>query len=101
MQVLALQRDAQGEAYVLTVGPDSTVVLKHIATEGASGIDWIVSSGLEAGDRIIVGGIQSARPGAKVAATYEPTASTRSAAAGSRPAAGAQGKTRTIIEAQR
>jgi membrane fusion protein, multidrug efflux system len=66
----ALQRDNQG-AYVLTVGTDDTVVEKRVQTEGASGVDWIVSSGLAAGDRIIVAGIQSATPGAKVAAIEE------------------------------
>jgi membrane fusion protein (multidrug efflux system) len=66
----ALQRDNQG-AYVLTVGSDDTVVEKRVKTEGASGVDWIVSSGLVAGDRIIVAGIQSATPGAKVAAVEE------------------------------
>ena len=87
----ALQRDAQG-AYVLTVGTDDTVVEKRVKTEGASGVDWIVSSGLAAGDRIIVAGIQNAHPGAKVAAVEESTASTkaRSAATGVTPATGAQ-----------
>jgi membrane fusion protein, multidrug efflux system len=97
---VALQRDAQGDAYVLTVDPDSTVVEKRVTTEGASGLNWIVSSGLAAGDRIIVAGLQSAQPGAKVAATYEP-ASTRAAAASSAPAAGVQGAAHPAIEAQR
>jgi membrane fusion protein, multidrug efflux system len=76
----ALQRDNQG-AYVLTVGSDNTVVEKRVRTEGASGIDWIVSSGLAAGDRVIVAGIQSATPGAKVAAIEEPKADARPKAA--------------------
>ncbi len=76
----ALQRDSKG-AYVLTVGPDSKVVMKRVRTEGAAGTDWIVWSGLSAGDRIIVSGIQSAHPGAKVAATQLPAASPRSAQA--------------------
>jgi membrane fusion protein, multidrug efflux system len=95
---IALQRDARG-AYVLTVGPDSTVVVKRVATEGASGTDWIVSSGLAAGDRIIVAGIQSAHPGSKVAASYEPETSTRSA--GAAPAAGVEDRSHAAIEAQR
>jgi membrane fusion protein, multidrug efflux system len=69
----ALQRDNHG-AYVLTVGTDNTVAEKRVKTEGASGVDWIVSSGLAAGDRVIVAGIQSATPGAKVAAVEESTA---------------------------
>lgn len=88
---IALQRDAQG-SYVLTVGPDSTVVMKRVETEGASGTDWIVWSGLSAGDRIIVAGIQSAHPGAKVAAIERPAPRTKSAAAtDARPDAAAHG----------
>lgn len=100
----ALQRDAQG-AYVLGVGPDNTVVVKRVQTEGAAGTDWIVSSGLDDGDRIIVAGIQGAHPGAKVAATYAPgpSAAARSAAAsGADPTADMpQGGPRADAEAQR
>ena len=85
----ALQRDAQG-AYVLTVGTDDTVAQKRVLTEGTTGVDWIVSSGLAAGDRIIVAGIQSAHPGGKVAAVEESTANTKvkAAATGVAPATG-------------
>ena len=90
---VALQRDAQG-AYVLSVTPDSTVALKRVQTEGAEGTDWIVSTGLEDGDRIIVAGIQSAHPGAKVAATEDPAVAIRSAAVGgTEPRPGARGQT--------
>jgi len=77
----ALQRDAQGGAYLLTVGPDSTVAMARVETEGASGIDWIVSSGLVAGDRVVVAGLQGAHPGGKVAAVEQAPARTKSAAA--------------------
>jgi membrane fusion protein (multidrug efflux system) len=86
----ALQRDAQG-AYVLTVGSDNTVALKRVTTEGASGTDWIVSSGLEAGDRIIVTGVQNAHPGGKVAAVEQPPPRTKSAEATEAPNAGTGG----------
>jgi membrane fusion protein, multidrug efflux system len=76
----ALQRDAAG-AYVLTVGADDVVVEKRVKTVGASGVDWIVPDGLAAGDRIIIAGIQSAHPGAKVAATEQPAAGSKSRAA--------------------
>ena len=87
----ALQRDSQG-AYVLTVGTDDTVAQKRVTTEGTTGVDWIVSSGLAAGDRIIVAGIQSAHPGAKVAAVEQSTAGTRAkaVATGVTPATGMQ-----------
>jgi membrane fusion protein (multidrug efflux system) len=73
----ALQRDGQG-AYLLTVAADGTVLEKRVSVLGASGNDWIVSKGLEAGDRVIVSGIQSAHPGTKVTAIEE----TSSAGAG-------------------
>lgn len=85
----ALQRDAQG-AYVLTVDAGGTVAEKRVKTEGERGVDWIVSSGLSAGDRIIVAGIQSAHPGAKVAATEAHSADTgpSATATGVTPATG-------------
>lgn len=100
----ALQRDSQG-AYVLTVGPDDTVILKRVQTEGSAGTDWIVWNGLAAGDRIIVTGIQSAHPGARVAATYAVSASARSsaAAADEEPSASIKGQSarRTTADARR
>src|SRR5690606_27652923 len=58
----AVQRDAQG-AYVLAVGQDGKVVRKDIATDQAQGNDWVVRSGVAAGDRVIVSGLQRAQPG--------------------------------------
>ena len=99
---VALQRDAQGGAYVLTVGPDNTVAMQPVQTEGASGIDWIVSSGLAAGDRVIVAGLQSAHPGAKVAAVEQPPARTKSAAAtGAVPSSGMHGMSGVSADANR
>ncbi|EQD57280.1 efflux transporter, RND family, MFP subunit, partial [mine drainage metagenome] len=62
----AVQRNTSGDPYVLTVSPDDTVVEKDVQTEGTSGADWIVSKGLVDGERVIVSGIQEARPGRKV-----------------------------------
>src|SRR5690625_2575885 len=61
----AVQRDTTG-AYVLTVGKDDKVVRKSVTLDGMQGPDWVVTQGLSAGDRLIVGGIAQARPGAKV-----------------------------------
>jgi membrane fusion protein (multidrug efflux system) len=66
----ALQRDATGP-YVLVDGPDNKVVRKRVATQSLNGLDWIVTEGLADGDRIIVSGIQSARPGTSVSVTSE------------------------------
>jgi membrane fusion protein (multidrug efflux system) len=59
---IAVQRDAQG-AYVLVVGTDGKVARKPVVTERLEGSDWIVSSGVVPGERVIVSGLQRAQPG--------------------------------------
>jgi membrane fusion protein (multidrug efflux system) len=60
-----LQRDNTGP-YVLAVGPDNKVEMKRVVADTELKTDWIVTNGLSAGDRIIVSGVQNARPGAPV-----------------------------------
>ena len=61
-----VSHNQKGEPTTLVVGPDNTVELRIIKTDRAIGDQWLVSSGLKPGDRVIVEGIQSAKPGAKV-----------------------------------
>ena len=78
----ALQRDNTGP-YVLAVGAGDVVVQKRVATENLSGPEWIVTGGLADGDRVIVSGIQSARPGVRVTAVpYRAGGETAAAATG-------------------
>ncbi len=58
-----LQRDSTGP-YVLTVGGDGKVAQKRVVTDTVRDANWIVTKGLSDGDRIIVSGVQNARPGA-------------------------------------
>src|SRR5277367_3006649 len=62
-----VSHNQKGEPTALVVGPNNTVELRTITTDRAIGDQWLVSSGLKPGDRVIVEGIQSAKPGAKVA----------------------------------
>jgi membrane fusion protein (multidrug efflux system) len=62
---MTVQRDAQG-AFVLTVGKDNVVEAKRVNVVGTSGVNWVVNQGLVDGDRLIVAGLQLARPGGKV-----------------------------------
>lgn len=57
--------DMQGR-YVYIVDPADTVVRKNVTLGSRQGINWVVESGLEEGDRVIVNGIQKVRPGIKV-----------------------------------
>jgi membrane fusion protein (multidrug efflux system) len=76
----ALQRDAVG-AYVLVVGNDGKVVQKHVTTSGEHDADFIVTKGLVDGDRVIVSGVQHARPGAPAKAVpWQPATAAKAGA---------------------
>ncbi len=61
-----VSHDQKGQPNALVVGPDNKVELRTLKTDRAIGDQWLVTSGLKPGDRIIVEGIQAAKPGAKV-----------------------------------
>jgi len=63
---VAVTRTPKGEAQVLVVGDDDKVGLRIIQTARVIGNSWLVTKGLNEGDRVIVSGIQKAHPGAKV-----------------------------------
>jgi membrane fusion protein, multidrug efflux system len=63
---LAITHNQKGEPTALVVGPDNKVELRTLTTERAIGDKWLVTSGLKAGERVIVEGIQFAKPGAQV-----------------------------------
>lgn len=59
-------RNAKGEATALVVAAGDTVESRNLRIERAQGDMWLVSSGLKAGDRVIVEGLQKVRPGMTV-----------------------------------
>lgn len=61
-------RNPKGEATVMLVGAGEKVEPRVIKTERTVGDNWLVSDGLKAGDRVILEGIQKARPGTPVKA---------------------------------
>ncbi len=76
----AVLRDGRGP-YILSVGEDSKARQKRIVTDTTIGQDWIVTQGLNEGDRVIVSGTQSARPDSLVKAVpYVPAGSAADAA---------------------
>jgi membrane fusion protein, multidrug efflux system len=56
-------QELQGLQSVLTVGSDNKVLARSIVTSDRVGERWIVEQGLKPGDRVIVEGVQKARPG--------------------------------------
>lgn len=72
----AVTRDCTGQASVLVVNPQNQTEQRPIQTDGVSGDKWIVTSGLKAGERVIVEGLQKVKAGATVVATPFRTAGT-------------------------
>ncbi|MDI1313416.1 efflux RND transporter periplasmic adaptor subunit [Prosthecobacter sp.] len=62
----AVTRNSKGEPTALVVGAESKVELRVLETPRAVGNQWLVTSGLKAGDQLIINNLQKIRPGAQV-----------------------------------
>jgi membrane fusion protein (multidrug efflux system) len=62
----AVTHDLKGDATTLVVTPDNKVELRTVVATRAIGDKWLVTSGVAAGDRVIVEGVQKVQPGATV-----------------------------------
>ena len=92
-------QEVQGAKTVLVVGADNMVSLRTITPGESVGESLIVLDGVQPGERVIVDGIQKARPGSKVNPSAAPTSGPAPAkgdekaqAAEAKPAAKAKGK---------
>jgi membrane fusion protein, multidrug efflux system len=61
-----VSRNQQGQPTALVVGANNKVELRALHTERTIGEDWLVTSGLSAGDKVIIEGLQKVTPGAEV-----------------------------------
>jgi membrane fusion protein, multidrug efflux system len=66
---VAVNRDATGRPQVRVVDAEEKITERSITTERALGDQWLVSSGLAAGERVVIEGGQKAPPGTPVVAT--------------------------------
>ena len=73
----AVSRNPRGQAVALLLNSENVVEQRVLETAGVDGDAWIVSAGLSAGDRLIVDGLQTIRPGQP--AQPAPAASARTA----------------------
>jgi membrane fusion protein (multidrug efflux system) len=62
----AIQRDGNGEPIALVIDADDRVARRAVTLGGAVGNQWLVTEGLNAGDRLVVDGLQFIRPGQPV-----------------------------------
>lgn len=64
----AVQRDFDGSAYVMIAGDDGKAVRRKVAADRTSGASAVVTSGLRAGDKVIVQGLNGLKQGTQVKA---------------------------------
>lgn len=64
----AVHRDPKGNPTALVVDAEGKVEQRALVTDRALGDKWLISSGLDAGDQVIVEGSQKARPNTAVKA---------------------------------
>ncbi|ECO5909746.1 efflux RND transporter periplasmic adaptor subunit [Salmonella enterica] len=64
-------RTLRGDAMVMVVNDKSQVEARNVVAAQAIGDKWLISEGLKPGDKVIVSGLQKARPGVKVKATTD------------------------------
>jgi len=60
--------NAKGEATVLLVDKEDKVAERVVTADRAINGEWLITAGLAAGDRVIVDGLQKAKPGSPVKA---------------------------------
>ena len=86
----AITRDPKGGATALVVGADGKVEQRVVAVSRTIGDRWLVEEGLEAGDRVIVEGLQKVQPGMAVNAVESGSqpAAAAAAAGGGAPGTG-------------
>jgi membrane fusion protein (multidrug efflux system) len=75
----AVARDNKGDPIAMVVGSDGKVELRKLQTARTLGSEWLIDSGLKPGERVIVEGLQRARPGAVVQAVEAPPAAAKPA----------------------
>ncbi|RQR38509.1 MULTISPECIES: efflux RND transporter periplasmic adaptor subunit [unclassified Burkholderia] len=91
---IGVTHDQKGQAIAMVVNAGNKVEPRPLKTTGMQGQNWVVEGGLQAGDRVIVQGVDKVRPGATVksVAAQLPAANAASgAAASAAPAAAASG----------
>lgn len=76
----AVTRNVRGEPYALIVDAENKIQIRPLTLDRAIDDKWLVSAGLEPGDRVVIEGSQRVRPGATVTV----------AASAAEPATGAQ-----------
>lgn len=64
----AVQRDFDGSAFVFIVGPGNKALRRKVTADRTMGTNWVVTSGLNPGDKVITQGLANVKTNMKVRA---------------------------------
>ncbi|RKF29784.1 efflux RND transporter periplasmic adaptor subunit [Paraburkholderia fungorum] len=92
---VGITHDQKGTPTALVVNSANKVELRQLVTSGTYGSNWVVESGLKAGDRVIVQGTDKAHPGQDVKAVAAQLPATPASDASAQGAPAASGATQT------
>lgn len=81
-----VSRSQRGTPIAYVVDAQGKVQVRDLVTDRAIGSNWLVTSGLQAGDKVVVEGLQTIRPGMEVAANEVSPQPTSTASAPAAPA---------------
>lgn len=76
-----IARDAKGNTSAMVVDDEGKVAVRQVVVSRTVGDKWLVESGLKAGDKVIVEGLQKIGPGMPVQATEKGAETAKPAAA--------------------
>lgn len=82
-------RDPKGNVSAMVVGKDNKIVQRQLEVSRTIGNNWLVDKGLNAGERVVIEGLQKIGPGAAVTPTEmgaKPAAAQATANAAAQPA---------------
>jgi membrane fusion protein (multidrug efflux system) len=68
----SVMRDMTGQASVLVLGSRNRVEIRPVTLERMAEDQWLIGTGLNAGERIVIGGFQRVRPGIPVTPSPPP-----------------------------
>ena len=69
---IGITHNPQGQATALVVGPDNKLASRTILATRTLGDQWVVQSGLNEGERVVIAGMQKVLPGMAVRAVEAP-----------------------------
>jgi membrane fusion protein (multidrug efflux system) len=61
-----ITRNARGDATALVVSTDNKVEMRNVTTTQSVGNKWLITAGLQDGDKVIISGLQKVKPGMQV-----------------------------------